>query len=204
MPNYDIIKQAIDIIYKEQNPSVSLLRVRLKLSLEEAEAVMDHLVSIGFISDYKSNPARILKNPDDIQTRSKPAPSDIKIDYDSLDGAGFERFCTDILIYNGFKKVTNTIISGDFGVDILCEKGNLSYAIQCKRYSGNVGNKAVQEVFSGKAFYKCDVAIVLTNSYFTPAAEETARLTGVELWNRGRLNDLIITAQQNGYRFPGY
>ena len=33
--------------------------------------------------------------------------------------------------------------------------------VQCKHYSSNVGNHAVQEVFSGKSIYNADVAVVM-------------------------------------------
>ena len=118
-----------------------------------------------------------------------------------LDGHAFEYFCADLLKYNGFEHIQVTSGSGDFGVDILCEYKSVSYAIQCKCYANTVGNKAVQEIFSGKVFYHCEKAVVITNNYFTAAAEETARLTNVELWDRGRLNELYHIARKNGY-FP--
>ena len=121
-------------------------------------------------------------------------------DYDFLDGHAFEYFCADLLRYNGFNHIKVTSGSGDFGVDILCEYKSIKYAIQCKCYSNTVGNKAVQEIFSGKVFYKCEKAVVITNNYFTAAAEETARLTNVELWDRGRLNELFRFALSQGYK----
>lgn len=127
-----------------------------------------------------------------------------EFNYDLLDGHGFEYFCADLLRYNGFENVRVTSGSGDFGVDILCEYKSISYAVQCKCYSNTVGNKAVQEIFSGKAFYNCGKAVVITNSYFTAAAEETARMTGVELWDRGRLNELYRVACSRGFKPQKY
>jgi restriction system protein len=125
---------------------------------------------------------------------------DKKFDYDLLEGHAFEFFCADLLRYNGFERVQVTDGSGDFGVDILCEFKSVSYAIQCKCYANTVGNKAVQEVFSGKKFYNCSKAVVITNNYFTAAAEETARLTDVDLWDRGRLNELYRCALNHGFK----
>lgn len=120
--------------------------------------------------------------------------------YDLLDGHAFEYFCADLLRYNGFDHVQVTSGSGDFGVDILCEYKGITYAIQCKCYSSTVGNKAVQEIFSGKSFYHCEKAVVITNNYFTSAAEESARhLKDVELWDRGRLNELYRIALSQGF-----
>ena len=44
-----------------------------------------------------------------------------------------------------------------------------------------VGNDAVQQVIAAKAIYNCPGAVVITNSTFTPEAEELARVHGVEL-----------------------
>ena len=123
----------------------------------------------------------------------------IHFNVDMLEGHAFENYCADLLRYNQFTKVQVTSGSGDYGVDILCQKKQKTYAIQCKCYSKNVGNKAVQEVLSGKVFYRCDYAVVMTNSYFTPAAYETARLTDVELWDRGRIRELHRLATANGF-----
>jgi len=88
---------------------------------------------------------------------------------------------------NGFTSVEVTSGSGDFGVDILAEKDNITYAIQCKCYSQNIGNTAVQEIFSGKDFYKRHIGAVMTNQYFTKAAKETAERTGIVLWDRNQI-----------------
>lgn len=118
-----------------------------------------------------------------------PQPS--VADTDGMDGKVFERYCAEILKKNGYKNVQVTQVSGDYGIDILAQKDSVTYAIQCKCYSGMVGNKAVQEAFSGKTFYNCMVAAVLTNSYFTEAAIETAKRSAVILWDRDYLDNLI-------------
>ena len=110
---------------------------------------------------------------------------------DTLDGYNFEKICACILKCNDFYNVDITSGSKDRGVDIIAEKNGMKYAIQCKRYSSNVGNHAIQEVFSGKSIYNADVAVVLTNNYFTEQAEQDARILCVELWNRSKLLNLI-------------
>lgn len=193
--------RAADIIIKTKNPSISLLRVKLNISLEEAEQIMDYFVSIGFISDYHDARSAILRQYVSSSRQisdSISAPSKL-FDFDNLDGHSFELFCADILRYNGFTRVTVTSGSGDYGVDILCEYKSASYAIQCKCYNHTVGNKAVQEVVSGKIFYKCTKAVVITNNYFSKAAEETARMTDVYLWDRHRLSEMLLVAKRNGF-----
>ena len=103
-------------------------------------------------------------------------------DYDKMDGHDFEYYCADLLKKKGFSKVTVTQGSGDYGIDIIAWKNNVKYGIQCKRYSGNVGYRAVEEAYTGARVYNCDRAVVLTNSDFTKQAMSGARKIGVELW----------------------
>lgn len=112
----------------------------------------------------------------------------------SMDGHDFEHFCADILRLNGFVQVRVTPASGDQGVDILAEKDGLKFAVQCKKWSSPIGNTAIQEVSAGRAFYQCDIAVVLTNSTFTKGAVELAKATGVLLWDGDKLNGLIHNA----------
>lgn len=114
-----------------------------------------------------------------------------KADYDSMDGHDFEYFCADLLRKNGFINVEVTQGSGDHGIDILAEKDGVYYAIQCKCYSSNVGNASVQQAHTGKSLYHKDIAVVMTNQYFTQQAKEEAALLGVKLWDRNKLNELI-------------
>lgn len=96
----------------------------------------------------------------------------------------FERHCGNLLIAAGFKDVHVTQSSGDFGVDILANDEEASIAIQCKLYSDPVGVHAIQEVVSGKCYYKRDKSAVITNSTFTTQAAELAKATGTILWDK--------------------
>lgn len=113
-----------------------------------------------------------------------------KTNFDKMDGHDFEYYCANILRKNGFKNVEVTQGSKDHGVDILAEKDDITYAIQCKCYSSNIGNSAIQQAHTGKYIYKKDVAVVMTNQYFTKQAIEEAMQIGVKLWDRDKLNEL--------------
>ena len=115
--------------------------------------------------------------------------------FDSMSGIEFELFCKNILQINGFQNLRTTKGSGDQGIDLLAEKDGIQYGIQCKCYSSDIGNKAVQEAFAGKTFYNCHVVAVLTNQYFTKSATELAQSNKVLLWDRKKLIALISTAQ---------
>ncbi len=107
-----------------------------------------------------------------------------------MPGLEFEQLSAELLRKNNFFSVEVTQGSGDFGADITAHKDGHSYVIQCKKYSNKVGLKAVQEVYASKIHYKADKAVVLTNSFFTPAAKELAKETEVELWDRTALLEL--------------
>lgn len=114
-----------------------------------------------------------------------------KSNFDNMEGHEFEYFCADVLRKNGYENVEVTKGSGDQGIDIIAYKEGIKYGIQCKCYSSDIGNKAVQEAFAGKTFYSCHVAAVLTNRYFTKSAKELAEKNGVLLWDRTKLNSFI-------------
>lgn len=115
--------------------------------------------------------------------------------YDTMEGHDFEYYCADLLRNDGFYNVEVTQGSGDQGIDILAEKAGIRYGIQCKCYSNNIGNKAVQEAFAGKTFYHCHVAAVLTNRYFTRSAKQLAEKDQVLLWDRDELERLVENAE---------
>lgn len=91
-----------------------------------------------------------------------------------MNGLQYEQSCAKLLLYRGFHKIVVTKSSGDQGVDIIAHKNGKKYAIQCKYYKHPVGNKAVQEAYSGANFYDCDAAIVMTNNTYTRSARELA------------------------------
>lgn len=110
---------------------------------------------------------------------------------DSMKGQEFEIWCSDILHEIGFQNIEMTPGSGDQGVDILAQKSGIKYAIQCKRYSTDLGNTPIQEVNAGKMFYHCHVGVVMTNRHFTKGAKEMAEATGTLLWDRDTLQSMI-------------
>ena len=110
---------------------------------------------------------------------------------DTMEGPEFEYAVADLLVHNGWRDVEVTQGSGDYVIDILARRKSTRYAIQCKRYNSTVGVKAVQEAASGMEYYHYDAAAVITNSAFTQQAKKLADTTGVRLWDRKYLEDLI-------------
>ncbi|MFT2765154.1 restriction endonuclease [Helicobacter pylori] len=102
---------------------------------------------------------------------------------DAMNGFEFEEYSKIFFTSKGFE-VSITQKSGDYGADLIAEKDGIKWAIQAKRYSHKVSPKAIQEVVSSKAYYACEKACVITNSYFTQAAQKLAQANGVILIDR--------------------
>ena len=62
--------------------------------------------------------------------------------------------------------------------------------IQCKRYAKPVGNGAVQEIAAASQYWSGDMAAVVSNAGFTPAARKLAAATGVLLLHHDALAEM--------------
>lgn len=78
-------------------------------------------------------------------------------------------------------RIEPTPKTGDQGADVIMLVEGIKFVIQAKKYTGVVGNAAVQEVFAAKEYYEADYAIVVTNSRYTQSASVLANKIGVEL-----------------------
>lgn len=116
---------------------------------------------------------------------------------DQMDGFQFESYLRQLFKSQNYK-VIKTPDRKDFGADLLLEKNGTKIVVQAKRYKGNVGIKAVQEIQSAKLYYKAQEAWVMTNSNYTKSAKELAYKTNVTLLDRDRLIDYISEINPNG------
>lgn len=105
------------------------------------------------------------------------------------DGIDFEYWVkTQLDMFGWAAEVTRA--SSDQGVDILARKGGLIVAIQCKRFSKPVGNKAIQEVSAGARHYMADVGVVISTSHYTKSAQQLAKTNNVYLLSVDDIPDL--------------
>ena len=209
MPDADpLFTEAAKIVVADKKATIGALQRELKIGFNRAMEIMNQLESVEIIGPENGTKPRIVlvdhptlqrmldgatligeeNNPVDTYT------PEIKNDYknfDTMSGLEFEHYCAEILESNGFTNVEVTQGSGDHGIDILAEKDDITYAIQCKCYSSNIGNAAVQQAHTGKSLYHKDIAVVLTNQYFTQQAQEEAKALGVKLWDRDKLQNMI-------------
>jgi restriction endonuclease Mrr len=84
----------------------------------------------------------------------------------AMSGAEFERFIGKLYTRLGYR-VSLTHGGADQGVDLILSKDGQKIAVQAKRWTGVVGNKAVQEVIAGKLYYGCSHAWIVTSSTFS-------------------------------------
>jgi ankyrin repeat protein len=133
---------------------------------EEARGIAEYLLSS---IDYKD----AVRAGRDAETGGPPqTTSDI--------GMLFETKCQEILSEAGFA-VTRTRQTGDQGADLIAKKSSLTYTVQCKAWTGAVGNSAVQEAISARSFYAADFAAVVSDGRFTAAARELAARSQIVL-----------------------
>ena len=206
---------AIDLIFKYDQASASLLQRYLKISFSNAESILKCFESAKIVSEFSGTYPRIILASDpafakrmlnrwlvengslskgsteNLGDNDSVKPNFSKIDF--MAGHDFEYWCADLLRKNEFKNVEVTKGSGDQGVDVLAEKGGIKYAIQCKCYSSDLGNTPIQEVEAGRIFYGCHVGVVMTNRYFTKGAKELAEKTNTLLWDR----DFLFSLSKN-------
>lgn len=109
---------------------------------------------------------------------------------DTMDGLAFERFIAGLLTRRGFTKVSLTE-KYDYGVDIIAQKNGKRWGIQVKRYSGLVKAAAVRQVVAALHEYKCDRAMVITNSTYSSVAVRLAKSNNCVLIDRMELAKLI-------------
>lgn len=217
----DYFIEAGEYLIKLGKASIGMLQRQFKIGFNRASKIMDELYEAGVVEiEEETRPRKILlslnefnelcmyysslKRYDKSKTIACINESDIEYhdikyqfeDFDSMSGLEFEKFCSELLIKNRFYNVQVTQGSGDHGIDILAEKDGITYAIQCKCYSSNIGNAAIQQAHTGKTLYHRDIAVVLTNRYFTQQAIDEATELGVKLWNRDKLHELIKNAKK--------
>lgn len=118
---------------------------------------------------------------------NKLEDDDLKLGFDGSklpdNGLDFEFWVAAQLKKFGWD-ATVTTGSADQGVDVMAIKAGVKVGIQCKLYSSNVGNKAVQEIIAAKSYFDFDHGAVITNAGYTKSAQELANKSKIKLLNQ--------------------
>jgi restriction endonuclease Mrr len=107
---------------------------------------------------------------------------------DAMDGRAFERAVAELLDILGYEDVEQTSYY-DKGADIVATKDGVRTAVQVKRWSHPVDQKSVMQLVNGVKQYECERGLLITNSYLTGPAAQTAKTWGIEVWDRRTLGD---------------
>lgn len=115
-----------------------------------------------------------------------------------MDPVDFEMFTGWLYKLDGYR-VRETAVTGDQGVDLLLYKGRKKIVVQCKRYSGNVGQPVVRDLFGAMHHEQAHEAHLVTTGTISRHAEDWATGKPINLtdghdlvaWmNRVRRDDL--------------
>jgi len=119
---------------------------------------------------------------------------------DKMDGIQFEKYLEQLFRLQGYK-ANATQAQGDYGADLVISRNGEKIVVQAKRYSKNVGLKAVQEAYGAVAHYKASAAWVVTNSGYTQQAVNLARSNNVRLIGRDELVEMILRVKNEKKKY---
>lgn len=112
----------------------------------------------------------------------------------SLSGIEFEMVCKKLLENMGFT-VETTKTSGDGGIDLIAYNSQplLSgkYIIQCKRYTGSVGEPVIRDLYGVVTSERANKGILMTSGVFTKQAQVFAHGKPIELIDGVKLKELL-------------
>lgn len=150
--------------------------------------VMFSLESIEKVKEfYYSHNISIIQRKEDMQ---QTAAENIN----QLSGVEFERVCQQLVENMGFETET-TKASGDGGIDLIAYNHQplLSgkYIIQCKRYTGSVGEPIIRDLYGVITSERANKGILMTTGTFTKSAISFADGKPIELIDGEKLHGLL-------------
>jgi len=86
-----------------------------------------------------------------------------------MDGQEFEGFMGDLLQRMGYE-VEVVGQTGDHGIDLLGKKGSDRIAVQCKRWSGAVGESIIRDFYGSMIHAGAVSGYIFTTGYFSTSA----------------------------------
>lgn len=112
--------------------------------------------------------------------------------YENLSPFQFEKYIANLFKDKGYR-ANVTPRSGDYGADVIAERGEEKIGIQVKKLTnGNVGVKDINHLLGSMYYYNANKAIIITTTDFTEPAKNMARTAPIELWNKRKLDREIM------------
>ena len=119
---------------------------------------------------------------------------------DDMTGAAFEQYCAVLLKVHGYRNVVVTgSTDGDHGVDIAADSPNgVPVGVQCKRWKSSIGPDVVRELLGATRAgrHQGRAPMLISSARATPRAHKDAAEEGVEVVDRGRLQEWILDARE--------
>ena len=146
------------------------------------EKIIDFLQSVDALADYSEDIDQDIQLVKDRLKELKASSNARGFNPRSSpeDGLAFESWVAQQLNRFGWKtRVTRG--SGDQGVDVVALKGKAKVGVQCKRYTQNVSNSAVQQAHAARTHFRLTHAVVVSTSGYTESAKALGRTTNVLL-----------------------
>ena len=109
---------------------------------------------------------------------------------DKMGGRHFAYFLEVIFKRQGFT-LKETVVVGNYGADLILEKAGKRLVAQARRCKNNAGIKVVDDVVAAVKHHHAHNGILISNMYFTDEAIGLALSSGIELWDRDKLMDLL-------------
>lgn len=182
--------------------------------IDEYIAKLKYMISIGYLEqqdDWLQTDMDILKSLLDMDVKAKGIMQkataeeekrqqretfieSIGFDVDNLSGVEFENVCQALVEKMGFTTQT-TKASGDGGIDLIAYNHQplLSgkYIIQCKRYTGSVGEPIIRDLYGVIMSERANKGILMTTGHFTKSAIGFAEGKPIELIDGATLKNLM-------------
>lgn len=172
--------------------------------IDEYIEVMKYLKSVGYIDRqeeflgldlyFAKDTIEREQEEQELQRESEIAEI-VGTDINSLSGVEFEKVCQQLVENMGFETET-TKASGDGGIDLIAYNHQplLSgkYIIQCKRYSGSVGEPIIRDLYGVVMSERANKGILMTTGYFTKSAISFAEGKPIELIAGKEVQELLI------------
>ncbi len=98
----------------------------------------------------------------------------------SLDPGEFELFCAYLYEREGYTAYP-TGRTGDEGVDVLLQRGGQTTVVQCKRYSGTVGQPTIRDLYGVMMHHRAQGAALVTTGSISDAARRWASDKSIQL-----------------------
>lgn len=115
----------------------------------------------------------------------------------------FECFCADLFKAMGFQtQVTSR--TNDGGFDILMEKDQITYVVECKCFSAAnpVGRPLLQKLVGANSLQHADVMVFITTSTFSKYAAEYGEAFNMWLIDGSQLLQMLQSSSHNQIQMP--